>query len=159
MLIKISHILEHHASHTQQFAWQFYFWSKQCVYLHRPRTLIELSLSTIHQPLLSPSCNWFFVFQALRCPRNPNFSFFTPSLRRASVIRWSERFFDGAIPAESRHCVSFDFQVCDGGMYGKWGQIVVSVQTGRSYVYWDNFYLLPVFWSVLFSTCLKWAVL
>jgi len=89
-LVKCSlkyHILERHASHTRQFAWQFYFWSKQCVYLHRPRTLIGLSLSTIHQPLLSPSCNWFFVFQALRCPRNPNFSFFTPPLRRASVIR------------------------------------------------------------------------
>lgn len=93
MLIKILRILERHASRTQQFAWQFYgntifgvnnvSISSRFSDSHR-----AIALSTIHQPPLSPSpCNWFFVFRALCRPRNPNFSFFTLSLLRTSVIR------------------------------------------------------------------------
>ncbi|KYN36422.1 hypothetical protein ALC56_09382, partial [Trachymyrmex septentrionalis] len=67
----------------------------------------------IYHLLLSFSCNWFFVFQALRCPRNPNFSFFISSLRRATLVQWSEWFSDDAMPADSRHCVPLDFQVCE----------------------------------------------
>ncbi|EFN73197.1 hypothetical protein EAG_05323 [Camponotus floridanus] len=64
------------------------------------------SYRIFHQPF-ELSCNWFFVFQALCCPRNPNFSFFTPSPPLPGA---SERFSNSAMPTESRYCVPLDFQ-------------------------------------------------
>lgn len=61
-----------------------------CLFLYQSRILIELSRVFDCPPTpLEFSCNWFFVFQALRCSRNPNFSFFTPSYRLIPIIRWS----------------------------------------------------------------------
>lgn len=57
-------------------------------------------------PLEYP-CNWFFVFQALRCPRNPNFSFFTTSLRRTTAIRWSGWFSDAMVRCPRNLAIAF----------------------------------------------------
>lgn len=100
MLIKILRILEHQASlRTQQFAWQFYRNTIFGVNNVSIFTVVGLSSSyrTFDYPptLLESSCNWFFVFQALRCPRNPNFSFFLIPLQfhrpmERTVLRWCD---------------------------------------------------------------------
>lgn len=83
-----------------------------------------ITLSTIHQRLLSPraidfSCSKHFAVLEILISRF--------SLPHSAVSPSSDGASGPPIPAESRYCVPLDFQVCDGGMYGKWEQIAVSV--------------------------------
>lgn len=99
---------------------------------------------------LESSCNWFFVFQALRCPRNPNFSFFTPSLCRTSVNPMERAVLrcPRNLAIAFRLISRFVTEGCTENGSRLW---YLCKQVGAMR---DSFYLLLVFWSgsVLFST-------